>query len=325
MINRALVILAVTVQPLVAVAHDEGAPESAPPKSSQGADSGGEEILAPPPTYKANDVTVVEKLGARVPLDAKFRAYDGNVVTLGHALQPDAEPGKLAAAGGNDLPTILTFNYSECPMLCNLQLNGLTAVLPQIADRKDGAMFRIGEQFRIVTIDLEPSESLERLVEFREKYLARIPEPLRASARKGWTFLVAEHPGDAASIRRVAESVGFSYTYVRERAEWAHPASLIMLSTKGVVTRYVHGIEFDPQVMRDSIFKAGASEPSTAVGFMNRCYHYDPDANNHSRVGVLVLRIGAAGFLILLLSGLGMLHLVRRFKGSALEVKGNRS
>ncbi len=98
-----------------------------------------------------------------------------------------------------------------------------------------------------------------------------------------------------------------------------------MLSTKGVVTRYVHGIEFDPQVMRDSIFKAGASEPSTAVGFMNRCYHYDPDANNHSRVGVLVLRIGAAGFLILLLSGLGMLHLVRRFKGSALEVKGNRS
>jgi hypothetical protein len=98
-----------------------------------------------------------------------------------------------------------------------------------------------------------------------------------------------------------------------------------MLSTTGMVTRYVHGIEFAPDVMRESILKAGAAEPSTAVGFMNRCYHYDPDANNHSRAGVLVLRIGAAGFLILLLSGLGMLHLVRRSKGPVLEVKGNRS
>jgi protein SCO1/2 len=207
-ITRALVILAVTVQPLVAAAHDEGASTSAPATSAADA---GEEILAPPPTYKANEVHVVEKLGARVPLDVKFRRHDGNVVTLGHALQPDAEPGKLGASGSNDLPTILTFNYSECPMLCNLQLNGLTAVLPQIADRKDGAMFRLGEQFRIVTIDLEPSESLERLTAMREKYIARLPEALRASARKGWTFLAAEHPGDAASIRRVAEMVGFSY------------------------------------------------------------------------------------------------------------------
>ena len=45
---------------------------------------------------------------------------------------------------------------------------------------------------------------------------------------------------------------------------------------------------------------------------MNRCYHYDPDANNHSRAGVMALRIGAAGFVVLLLSALGVMHIVRR-------------
>jgi protein SCO1 len=318
-IKRALVILSLIVQPLSAVAHDEGASSAAPTPPA-----GDDEILAPPPTYKANDVKVTERLGMRVPLDTKFRRHDGNVVTLGHVLQPAAEPGKLITAGANDLPTIITFNYSECPMLCNLQLNGLTAVLPQLVERKDGAMFRLGDQFRIVTIDLEPNEDLGKLTAMREKYIARLPEAQRDSARKGWTFLAAEHPGDAASIRRVAEAVGFSYTYVTERAEWAHPAALIFLSTTGTVTRYVYGIEFDENVMRESILKAGASEPASAVGFMNRCYHYDPDANNHSRAGVLALRIGAAGFVVLLISGLGVLRVIRKNR-PLLEGKGNRS
>ena len=74
-------------------------------------------VLAPPPTYKANGVTVDEHLGAKVPLDARFR-------TSGR----QARHARRAAAAAS-LPTILTFNYSDCPMLCSLQLNGLSTVL----------------------------------------------------------------------------------------------------------------------------------------------------------------------------------------------------
>jgi protein SCO1/2 len=259
----------------------------------------GEEILPPPPTFKGNDVNVAERLGAKVPLDAPFRTQDGKHITLGELLD-------------GELPTILTFNYSDCPMLCNLQLNGLTAVLPAIGEKMDGALFRVGTQFRIVTIDLEPTETLEKITKMKARYIERLPEAQRAAASAGWTFLVAETPGDGAQIRRVADSVGFSYTYITERAEWAHPAALIFLSVKGTVTRYVFGIEFEPQVMRESIIKAGTNEAATAVGFMNRCYHFDPDANNHSRAGVMALRIGAAGFVVLLLSAFGVMHVIRR-------------
>jgi protein SCO1/2 len=291
-----------------------------------------DEILAPPPTYQANGVTVDEHVGARVPLDAKFRTQDGQVVSLGDMLR-------------GELPTILTFNYSDCPMLCSVQLNGLTAALPRIgvpADAADpgrsdralgtgppsapagaassaasagparNAIFRVGAQFRIVTIDLEPTEALDKARAMRDRYLDRLPEDQRAVARTGWTFLVAATPGDGAAIKRVADAVGFRYTYIPDRAEWAHPAALILLSASGVVTRYVYGIEFEPAMLRESIYKAGIAEPAAAVGFLLRCYHYDPGANSHARAGVLALQYGAAGFVVLLLSVLGVMHLARR-------------
>ncbi|HEX7838386.1 MAG TPA: SCO family protein [Kofleriaceae bacterium] len=267
-----------------------------------------DEIAVPPPTYRGNGVTVDEHVGAQVPLDARFRTQDGAEITLGQAL-----------AGG--LPAILTFNYSDCPMLCSVQLNGLTAALPAVGTRgpspepgKGDALFRVGAQVRIVTIDLEPNETLDKARAMRERYLARLPEDQREAARTGWTFLIAATPGDAASIRRVADAVGFRYTYIADRAEWAHPAALILLSAAGVVTRYVHGIEYEPAMLRESIYKAGIAEPAAAVGFLLRCYHYDPDASSHARAGVITLRIGAAVFALFLVSALAVMHLARRGK-----------
>jgi protein SCO1/2 len=270
-----------------------------------------DEILAPPPTYQANDVTVVEHLGASIPLDARFRTQDGTRVTLGDIMRGDH----------GDLPAILTFNYSDCPMLCSVQLNGLTAALPKVGElgpspdpSKRDMLFRVGAQFRIVTIDLEPNETLEKAQQMRERYLARLPADQRAAARAGWTFLVAETPGDGAAIRRVADAVGFRYTYVKDRAEWAHPAALILLSAAGVVTRYLYGIEYDPMILRQSIYKAGLAEPAKAVGFMLRCYHYDPGANSHARAGVTALRVGAGASIIILIGAIGVMHRQRRSK-----------
>jgi protein SCO1/2 len=305
--------LVLAVAGTAAVAHT--GPDEAPGPAAPAAPAapvaaahaaGDEEILPPPPTYQANDVTVEEHLGGRVPLDAAFRTQDGTRVTLGDVLH-------------GELPAILTFNYSDCPMLCSVQLNGLTAALPKVGELgpapeagKPDVMFRVGAQFRIVTIDLEPHETLEKVKQMRERYLARIPEAQRDAARAGWTFLIAATPGDDAAIHRVAQAVGFRYAYIKDRAEWAHPAALILLSAAGAVTRYLYGIEFDPKAMRESIYKAGLAEPSTAVGFMIRCYHYDPGANSHARAGVTALRVGAAGFAVLLFGLLGAMHRVRR-------------
>ncbi len=254
-----------------------------------------DEIQPPAPTYKASGVAVDEHLGAHVPLDARFLTQDGKPVALGDVLT-------------GELPTILTFNYSDCPMLCSLQLNGLVVALPKVAVPDANVTLRAGVQFRIVTIDLEPNEPLDKLARMRERYLERLPQDQRAAAAAGWTFL----KGDAAAIRRVADAVGFKYTYIPERAEWAHPAALIFLSSAGAVTRYVYGIEFDTAAMRESIIKAGQAESATAIGFMNRCYHYDPDSTSHAHAGVVAMRIGAAAFVVLMLSALGLMRFLKK-------------
>jgi protein SCO1/2 len=213
-------------------------------------------------------------------------------------------------------------------MLCSLQLNGLVSALPPIAVPADyqgkQVAFRVGEQYRIVTIDLEPNDSPEKLGKLRDRYIARLPEDQQAKARAGgWTFLTAgssvepgstSHTsglGDAAQIHRVAESVGFKYVYLKDKAEYAHPAALIFLASTGRVIRYVYGIEYAADVMRESLIAAGTAEPKAAAGYMLRCYHFDPDAKNHSYAGVIALRIGAASFVVLL-AGFGVFALIRR-------------
>lgn len=253
------------------------------------------DVPAPPPTYKGNEVQVDEHLGGKVPLDAHFTTSDGKAVNLGDLLK-------------GDLPTILTFNYSDCPMLCSLQLNGLSKVLPELTNKIDGFSLYLGAHYRIITIDLEPTEPLDKLARMKAKYVDRLPKWQHDEGAAGWTYL----KGDEATIRRVAETVGFKYTYLPDRAEWAHPAALIFLSTTGAVTRYVYGIDFAPAMMRESIVLAGKAEASTAVGFMNRCYHYDPEANSHAHAGVLAMRIGAAGFVVLLFSTLALMHFLRK-------------
>jgi hypothetical protein len=47
---------------------------------------------------------------------------------------------------------------------------------------------------------------------------------------------------------------------------------------------------------------------------MNRCYHYDPEANSHARAGMLALRLGAAGFVVLLIFTLGLMHFLRKHR-----------
>lgn len=276
------------------------------PRSALADPAPDDEIPRPPPTYQAAGVTVDEHVGARIPLDAAFRTQDGTRTTLGELVH-------------GDLPVILTFNYSDCPMLCSVQLHGFASALPRVGERgpspepdKGDAVFRVGTQFRILTIDLEPTESPDKVRAMRERYVEQLPEAQRDAARAGWTFLVAATPGDGAAIRRVADAVGFRYTYLAERKQWAHPAALIFLSAAGVVTRYVYGIEYDPAVLRASIYKAGLAEPAAAVGFLLRCYHFDPDASSHARAGVLAMRLGAAGFLVVVVSALAVLHLARR-------------
>src|SRR5690606_4685597 len=80
------------------------------------------------------DVGIVEHLGAPVPLDAAFKDENGKDVTLGSYFKP----GK---------PVLLNFAYYQCPMLCNMVLNGMLTGMKKLP-------WTPGNEFEIVTISI---------------------------------------------------------------------------------------------------------------------------------------------------------------------------
>jgi hypothetical protein len=49
---------------------------------------------------------------------------------------------------------------------------------------------------------------------------------------------------------------------------------------------------------------------------MNRCYHYDPDATSHAHAGVAAMRVGAAGFIVLMISVFGLMRFLKKHRRS---------
>jgi protein SCO1/2 len=245
-----------------------------------------EDFVQPAPAA-FDGIEVVEQRGAEIPLDLTFRDETGASVLLSQYF-------------ADGLPVVLTFNYSTCPQLCSVQLNELTKTLAK-------SEYAPGWHYHVVTVILNPRESVTQIAETKQTYLDRLPETVRAHAAKGWHFLL----GDEATIRRLAAAIGFGYKYLPEQGEYAHPALLTFLSSRGVVNRYLHGLTYEPAQYDQSVASAGNDTPQESAGFLHRCFAWDPDANNYSGMAHALMRYAAAGTIALLLAALGIWRLAR--------------
>ncbi len=229
----------------------------APPAAAQLADQ-------LPPELEA--VGVEEHLDARLPLDLEFRDEAGTVVRLG-----DYFDGVK--------PVILTLNYYKCPMLCGLQLNGLLDGLRELD-------WTPGQEFELVTVSINPLETPALAADKKQNYIKRYERP---SAAAGWHFLT----GRETEIRRLAETVGFGYTYDRSTGEYAHAAVIFVATPDGRVARYLYGIEYPASRLRLALLEASAGEiGSTIDQLILYCFHYDPESRRYAPVAMNIMRVG---------------------------------
>lgn len=225
---------------------------------------------------------VEEKLETQIPAELVFRDPSGAPVRLG-----DYFDGKR--------PVVLSFNYENCPQLCSLQLGGFVDALNAETE------WTVGEQFRVVTVGLDPAEDDEHAARFRERVLGQYRDGAAASANEGWAFL----RGDEVTVKRLADAVGYSYKYDAEREEYAHYAAMVLISPEGRVARYLYGIDFEPQVLRLSLAETAAGEfVSTRDRILLSCYVFDPTSNSYTlkmwtvaRIVLSVTALTTLGFL----------------------------
>ena len=219
-------------------------------------------------------VDVLEHLGERVPETLAFHDQDGKPVTLADSLH-----------GG--VPVVLTFNYSSCPMLCSLQLNGFVAGLKELD-------FTAGKEFRIVTVLLDPKETQETAHRFRARYLSQYARP---GSESGWTFLT----GSDANIQALAKAVGFSYNYNEARGEYVHPAAITLLAPDGKVARYLYGLEYSEKTLRLGLVEASEGRVGSSLDrLILFCFHYDATEGRYAPIAARIMQIGGAVSVILL-------------------------
>lgn len=232
--------------------------------------------LAGPAPEPLQQVGIEEHLDARLPLDLEFVDETGATVTLRDYFD-------------GELPVILTMNYYRCPMLCGLQLNGFLEGLR-------GLEWTIGDRFRIVTVSIDPLEGPELANEKKRNYLIEYGRPGTGGE---WHFLT----GRGEAIRRLADAVGFGYTYDPETAQYAHAAALMVATPDGRLARYLYGLEYPPGQLRMALLEASRGEiGSTLDRVMLYCFHYDPSSRRYAPVAMNIMRVGG-GLTALLLGG----------------------
>ena len=219
-------------------------------------------------------IGVTQNLDAQLPLDLEFVDDEGRTVTLGSYFD-------------SDRPVLLSLVYYECPMLCTLVLDGMVRAMEEMD-------WIPGDQFEVVTVSIDPEETTQLAQQKKSNYLRSYG---KAEAAKGWHFLT----GDEDAISRLADTVGFRYSYLEENDEFAHPAVLFILTPDGKVSRYLFGVQHDPQTLRLSLVEASEGGIGSPVDkFLLYCYRYDPAEGTYAPVAMQLMRVGG-GFTIAIL------------------------
>lgn len=236
-------------------------------------------------------VGIDPQLGEVIPGDLTFRNEQGEAVAL-----QDYFDGER--------PILLTLVYHNCPMLCNVFLDKVTASLRDLA-------WKPGAEFEMLTVSFNAIETPALAARQKERYVDLLGAP---EAADGWHFLT----GNQEAISALTDAVGFSYRWVEEQQEFAHPTALIFLSGDGKITRYLPGIDFPARNIRTALVEASEGTVGTALDQIYLyCFRYDPQANSYAPYAVNIMKIG--GLLTALALGATLLVLWRREGGKRRE------
>ena len=248
---------------------------------------------------RLSGIDVQEHLDRQLPLALSF------VDTSGQSVQ-------LSRYVTGERPVIFTLNYSDCPMLCSLQLSGLSNALGKL-DRK------LGRDFDVVTVSLNPEETTARARETEARYRGEVATALGISAEgagegqgagagnasgsvAGWHFLT----GSAANIEALAEALGIGYGYNEARKEYVHPAVLVLSTPVGHISRYLYGIEYKLETLSLSLVEAGQGKIGTSMDrLILYCFHYDEAEGKYAPVAMNIMRVGGGLTAVALGSFLG--------------------
>ncbi len=215
------------------------------------ADRGPHSSLLPADT---RDLGFSQHMGAAIPLDVTLRDAAGRPVRLGNFFR--------------GAPVVLVLDYLRCRNLCGVVLEHTARVLSLTP-------LTAGRDYQVVAISIDPRDGPADARDTRAKYLAGLP----AASASAWHFLT----GPEASVRAIAQAVGFHYRYDPAIDQFAHPAGITIATPRGAIARYLLGVGFRPLDLRLGLTEAARGRIASPVAdLLLLCYCYDPGTGRYS-------------------------------------------
>lgn len=233
-------------------------------------------------------VTISEKIGETIDLNLNVKNEKGEVV-------------KLSSFFSKHKPVMLSPMYYECPGLCSFHFNGVIDTLKKID-------WNPGEKFEVLAFSFDARENTPEKADLAQKkknsYMKVYGRP---GTENGFHFLTA----DQTTIDTLMKQMGFQYRWNEKANEWSHASAAIMISPEGKITRYLHGVEFEPRDMKLGLNETAEGKVGNIVdSVMLFCFKYD---QHQSKYGLQVFRVvQIAGGLTALLLGLWLFPVLFR-------------
>ena len=226
-------------------------------------------------------VGIDQNLNAQIPLELMFRDETGQAVRLGQYFR--------------NKPVVLALVYYECPMLCDMVLNGLTHTMEQTT-------LNLGSDFDVVTVSFNAKETWQLAAAKKANYVEKYK---RAGAAQGWHFLT----GQEDAIKKLADTAGFHYKYDPITKQFAHASGIMVLTPEGKIARYFYGIDYKTRDFRLGLVEASQNKiGDLADQVLLFCYHYDPMTGKYGAIiqnvtkvlgSATVLGLGALVFFLM--------------------------
>ncbi len=190
---------------------------------------------------------------------------------LGHLGTPLAGALRLADQNGHRFtlgelrgqPAILILSYYGCDGACSTFNRSLALALEGVS------RFRIGSDYRVLTVSFDRADTPARAREFIAK--AGIP----AALQPGWRYAVLENERD---ISRLTGALGFNFFWSRADQVFLHPNVMIFLTPDGRIARYLYGNHAGPREIELALIEADWNRIANSTNLFDMlsgaCYSY---------------------------------------------------
>jgi protein SCO1/2 len=231
-----------------------------------------------PENVIGSEVGVFTELGIAVDQSLLFTDSTGNTRALSDFFVEEK-------------PLVIAPVYYKCPRLCGLLLDGLYSLINKLP-------LKLGDDFNVLVVGFDPTESASDAKEVRSKLNIRLKEEARAKAG-ALNYVV----GDERSTTALMNQLGFRYK--KDGEDFAHSAALMILTPTGEISQYFTGIEFSPWDVRLALVEASQGKIGTAIDhLLLYCFRFDPLQGKYTWAVVALLRVGG----VLTLIGLGLVY-----------------